>query len=188
MNNQYFSFWQNAMTDVFNPGKQTENFNNILNQTFSQIEEMSSSFKNFSRTDIPASPSDYLKYFNFSSVDYSESLNDFFKFFGLVSIDEYRSLIKKYEQLKEDKEKSDATQLTHKNKAANQGKTISSQKKKISTLEKTITSQKSDLSTSKKEVTTLKEELAKQEKSIASLEKKLDGISTKKKTASKTDK
>lgn len=172
MNNQYISFWQNALTDAFNPEKQLETFNNLFSQTFNQFGDISSSMKNFSDGFPVKTPEEFFNFFNLSSADFLKSFHLYMELFGLISIDEYRELIKKYEKLKKEKQNNEKKEHADKSKVETQNQTIKTQKSKISTQEKKIASQKASLTKAKKEVADLKKKLAAKEAPATTAKKK----------------
>lgn len=172
MNNQYISFWQNALTDAFDIDKQAETFNNLFSGTFSQLGDISSSFKNLSEGKTIATPEEFFNFFNISSTDFQKNFNLYMELFGLVSIDEYRSLIKKYDKLKKEKQNSEKNDQSQKNKVETLNKTIKTQKEKITSQEKQLSTQKTSLTKAKKEMAELKKELAKKQESDTPKDKK----------------
>lgn len=171
MNNQYISFWQNALTDAFDIDKQAETFNNLFSQTFSQFGDISSSLKNLSEGKSATTPEEFFNLFNVSSTDFQKNFNLYMELFGLVSIDEYRSLIKKYDKLKKEKQSSEKNTQGQKNKVETQNKSIKTQKEKIASQEKQLSTQQTALTKAKKEMVELKKELAKKQESGTPKEK-----------------
>lgn len=172
MNNQYISFWQNTLTDAFNPDKQTETFNTLFSQSFSQFEDISTALIKLTEGKSVTTPDDFFTLFNISTTDYHKSINLYMELFGLISIDEYRSLIKKYEKLKKEKQSNEKNDQNQKSKVETQNKTIQTQKDKIASQEKQLSTQKASLTKAKKEMAELKKELAKKQESDTPIVKK----------------
>lgn len=188
MNNQYLSFWQNTLSDVFNTGKQAEMFNGIFSQTLSQFEEMSSFFN---RLSMPGT-SDIINQDLFTSPMemnmgyYMEAIRRYMELFGLVSIDEYRKLVDKYEELQKEKQQSETRQKQQVKKTSDAAATIDAQKEKIDTYESNLKTIKKDLQKEKNETSALKKEIKAFQKTIADLEKKVSQQAAPSKAESKS--
>ena len=173
MSDQYISFWQNALTEAFDIGKQTETFNNLFNQSFSEFGDVSSSLKKLSEGASVKTPEEFFNFFSVSSTDYQKHFSQYMQLFGLVSIDEYRSLIKKYDKLKKEKQSNEKNDQNQTNKVEAQNKTIKTQKEEITTQKKQLSTQKEEIATQKKQLSTQKTSLTKATKEMAELKKEL---------------
>lgn len=161
MNTQYLDFWQNTFSGVFSKEKQFESMDKLVRQSLSNFEEFASLIQKFSELDTFGPSFKYLNMIGSASLDFTKTYQDYLKILGMVSIDEYRSLVKKYEELAQENDKLKKAQKGQTSKSTELSKTITSQKKKLTSMEKTIDGHKNKLAEQKKVESSLKKELTK---------------------------
>jgi DNA repair exonuclease SbcCD ATPase subunit len=186
MDNQYMTFWQNAITDMFEKSSQFKQMDKLIEQSFSSFEDLTTMVQKMSRWDLFFNPIESTTMF-----DFRKNMADYLKIMGLISIDEYRSLVNKYEELKNDYQKLDQTCDEQKKKITDLNQSMSNEKKKTATKEKSVAENKSladkmktELANEKKQTTSLEKEVTELKKLIDTLKK---DISDKEKALAKRE-
>lgn len=174
MNNEYMSFWQNAITDMFDTGAQLKRMDKIIEQSLSSMEEFSAMIQKLGPWNSLLNPLDP------SLFDFRLTQNDYLKTLGLISIEEYQSLVKQYEELKKESKSSETAKSDDGKKIADLNKAVANEKKKLTAREKDLEdlkkqaeSLKNDLAGEKKQGQTLQGDLDKMKKQIESLKKEI---------------
>lgn len=185
MNSQYLSLWQNAIADVFDNKKHIETMDRFYGQAISGVEELSKLMQQSPHWDIFGQSFTMFNPVFGGFFDLKKHMNDYMQLFGFVTIEEYRSLVKKYEELKKERDTLEKTEAGHQNKITEMKKKIESQNKNKSDSKKSIDDHKAKLAEQKTLNSTLKKELTAEKKNAASVEKELKGIKEQLKTLQK---
>jgi chromosome segregation ATPase len=161
------SFWQNAITDMFDTGAQLKRIDKIIEQSLSSMEEFSAMIQKLGPWNSLLNPLDP------SLFDFRVTQNDYLKTLGLISIEEYRSLVKQYEDLKKESKSSETAKNDHGKKIDDLNKAVANEKKKLTAREKALEESKAKLEDMKKQAESLKTDLAGEKKQSQSLQSDL---------------
>lgn len=168
MNNSYINFWQNAFTDMFDSTSQLKKMDQLFEQSLSSFGELTSMFQKMGSLDIFFTPMDH-PFFNFKQLT-----DNYLKAMGVVSIDEYRSLVKKYEELKKKNLNSDKDQEDQAKKISSLNQAVKNEKKKVTTRDKTIQTNTKQINELKKSAGSLEKDLEQVKQQSLSLQKDLE--------------
>ncbi|WP_459925709.1 hypothetical protein [Desulfatiferula olefinivorans] len=170
MDNAYMSFWQNAITEMFDTGAQLKRIDKIIEQSLSSMEDFSAMIQRLGPWNSLFNPLDP------SLFDFRVTRDDYLKTLGLISIEEYRSLVKQYEDLKKESRSSETDKSDHTKKIADLNKAVANEKKKLATRDKALEDSKAKLEDMKKLADSLKNDLAGEKKQAQSLQGELDKL------------
>jgi hypothetical protein len=105
MNKDFLEFWGNIFLNAAQGQKQIEEMANWMRQGMTGTENLTDMFSKFYGLDkLPKDNPNYFELWDKATTEFQSSFNDFINMMGLVSREEHLALIKKYEQVKKEKE------------------------------------------------------------------------------------